>query len=1126
MKMWIGCLLCVSVLARAQFPEPVTPPNIVIILADDLGYNDVGAYTHGDGTSLASYTNSSYHPLPGPNKAATLTPRIDSLATDGLKFTNYYASAAQCSPARAALLTGTYPYRNGIPNVLIPNSNDPSRARGLHENERTLPELLKERGYATAAVGKWHLGDTLQFLPTRHGFDSWFGIPYSNDMWPFNTGRGSWPKLYLYENDGTTDYTTATGGQILGEITTDAEQSYLLEAMTEKALAFIDAEKDRPFFLYFSPHAVHVPCFPHPDFRGDTVSWYYDQVKELDHRVGQIIDRLETHGLTDNTIVIFSSDNGPWLNRNRPSDAEQAVGSAYPLWGRKSSVWEGGPRVPFLVKWPAEIPAGEVRDQIAQHIDLLPTLVKLAGGEVPVEPVIDGGDLWPVWKEDGASPSDEFYYFMSTTLYAVRKGDWKYYSTSGSGADAGTLVNLDTDIQEQSDVSGANGAKVSELSGLRTTFWNEINANNRPAGIHSSQGIVVETATVPVNEGGSGSLRIRLIENPVTTRAVTVARVSGDTDVTVSGSGQVTFTPSNWNSWQTVTLLGAEDGDTLHGSATLHITGSWLPLREVYAREVDNDTVPEVGAIFVWPRDGHAMLPDEAHGLIVQGAALINTVENPEGSTYQWSQVSGAPVIFEKAADAESGVRFPSPGTYVLRLTTGYPNVTSSSQDVEVTVGGVAGGEVERALSDLDPPGVGLFGPTGVSNYYALNDSAWHEESNAANNNGANTTANLREVLQDESNDTVPLTAQGTHWLNLAPDATYTTPAVYQSLGLWNTGDGTSFRIRFDVGERSNVTFGAVKIQVIKTDSGFTGNDGTLLSSAPGVQLLAETATIQEGSAGWTTVSGGRVMTGREETVTLVGISDGDKLWIRIQATGSGTQSLVDGVTVHALPENVSPVIDPIADVTVGYAVGDPQLTAVVTDDGIPSGIVNTQWQVVSTPVYAGVTVSDAGQLTSSFSLSVPGNYTIRLIADDTWVKVYRDVTITRLHQTLAEWAGAEGLPVDQRGPDGNSDGDPFVNLVEFALGLDPHAAEGLASGKANLVSAGGLKLEVDVPRDRNPSIRLTSRSELSGEEAWEDTGVLPTKTIVDATRTRWSFSISEPVLNKERIFYRLEMLP
>lgn len=1115
-----------AIAAHAEpFPMPPKPPNIVIILTDDLGYNDLGAYSSENGTHPPPYNPGSYQPLPGPNQASGLTPRIDSLASQGIKMTSFYASASQCSPARASLLTGCYGFRVGIPDVLQPYSKNPGVAKGFHADELTLPELLKARGYATGAIGKWHLGDLIQYLPTRHGFDSWFGIPYSHDMWPQNSNFGPWPDLPLFEDEAPVNYTTASGGIITSPISTTSEQQYLLEAITEKALSFIETHQSEPFFLYFAPHAPHVPCWPHPDFiNGSGVSYYYDVVMELDFRVGQILDKLEALGLTNDTLIIFTSDNGPWLLRPNPNHLEQSTGSAYPLWGSKSTSWEGGHRIPFLARYPGHIPAGSVSDAIGEHTDLLPTIINLVGGEVPTERTLDGGDLWPVLSgQPGAvSPDDTTYYFKSNTLYGVRQGDWKYWSNSGNGANAGDFFNLVNDVQEQVNVTSQPNQE-NALASLRSTFWSEVNANKRPAGAASTQGLVLSATRLSVNEGDTATFRVQLAANPGGALTVAVVHRSGDSDLAVSGGSNLLFTSANWNSPQIVTIAAFEDADMVPGTGVIQLSAAGVPSRQVYATEVDNDAVPGVEPGLIWPKVAYATLPDAAHGLIADGTATINSIPNPTGTTYTWTQVSGSPAIFDSPFAKTTGVTFPAVGDYVLRLTTGYPSAVSLSTDFQVRVdpagatppSGSGPVETERVPYPLEPPGAGSFG-SGFTNYRAIVN--WYERYGEANNADINNTASGREVLQDEANASVPAATEGAYWVNLAPDSTYTNPSIYQSLGTWSTGDDTSYEVSFDLGDRDGSTFGNLTVQLIYTDSGFTPNDGTSLTTAAGFSVADSTATYTDSHFSG---SGNRTLTGLTDTLILSGVTNGQQVWIRVTASGNGTQSLIDNLRATSEEPatlNVAPVINPGASQATAYSVNAIPLGGAVTDDGLSGGSVTTEWTQANGPGTA--TFVDPASPASSVSFDYPGSYTLRLIADDGQIRAFRETIATLAPLTFAEWAAAESLPAGQNGRADNPDGDPWSNQLEFAFGLDPMTAnkEGRPWTYTVIDTASPQTISFLVPRNRRPSIQLLKSSDLND---WTASGILPSIIPVDRDWSQWTFEfVPEP--EWKRIFLRL----
>jgi arylsulfatase A len=414
------------------------PPNFVIVFADDLGYADVGCF------GATGYR----------------TPNLDRMAREGVRFTNFYAAQAVCSASRAALLTGCYPNRIGVSGALFPNA-----PVGLNPDETTLAELLKARGYATAVYGKWHLGDNLKFLPVRHGFDEYFGIPYSNDMWPGNPNfkPGTFPPLPLIEGD-----------KVIAE---NPDQSQLTTSITERAVGFIERNKDKPFFLYVPHPMPHVPLFVSDKFKGKTARGLYgDVIEEIDWSVGQILAALKRHKLDDNTLVIFTSDNGPWWEYGDHS------GLKGPLRGSKGTAFEGGQRVPFIARWPKRIPAAGVRHEPTMTIDLLPTLAKLAGAEVPPGRVIDGRDIWPLLagNKGARGPHDALYFYWLGELHAVRAGRWKLHlphpyrdvpeqGRGGVGARPRegriglSLFDLENDIGETANVAGERPDVVKKL---------------------------------------------------------------------------------------------------------------------------------------------------------------------------------------------------------------------------------------------------------------------------------------------------------------------------------------------------------------------------------------------------------------------------------------------------------------------------------------------------------------------------------------------------------------------------------------------------------------------------------------------------------------------------------------
>nr|WP_293303335.1 sulfatase [Allomuricauda sp.] len=370
---------------KAPVQEEERSPNIVLIFTDDQGYQDVGVFG-------------------SPN---IKTPNLDQMAADGVKMTHYYAAQAVCSASRAGILTGCYPNRIGIHNALGPDNT-----HGINETETTLAEMLKEKGYATAIYGKWHLGHHKKFLPTRHGFDEWFGIPYSNDMWPYHPQQGpifNFPDLPLYENETVID--------------TLVEQSQLTTQITERSVDFIKRNKDKPFFLYVPHPQPHVPLFVSDKFKGKSERGLYgDVIMEIDWSVGQIIQALKDNGLEEDTMVIFTSDNGPWLSYGNHA------GSALPLREGKGTAWEGGQREPFIMKYPKKLKPGRTVDIPMMAIDILPTIAHVTESKLP-EQVIDGKNAWSILMGERTEPVQDayFFYYRVNEMFGVRYGKWKMY---------------------------------------------------------------------------------------------------------------------------------------------------------------------------------------------------------------------------------------------------------------------------------------------------------------------------------------------------------------------------------------------------------------------------------------------------------------------------------------------------------------------------------------------------------------------------------------------------------------------------------------------------------------------------------------------------------------------------
>ncbi|MBA4147904.1 MAG: sulfatase [Verrucomicrobia bacterium] len=380
----------------------VRPPNIVIIFADDLGYGDLECYGH----------------------PSIKTPHLDRMAAEGMRFTDFYVAACVCTPSRAALLTGRLPIRNGMAggqgrHVLYPNSPG-----GLPLEEVTIAEALKTKGYATACIGKWHLGRPKEFLPPAHGFDYFFGIPFSNDMEP----EGKLPRNAsgLTEPDPKWWNVSLINGKEVIEKPTD--QATLTKRYTEEAIRFIRENKKKPFFLYLPHTFPHVPLFASRDFYGKSARGIYgDTVEELDWSTGQILQALQKEKLDKNTLVVFTSDNGPWLVKDLTG------GSGGLLRDGKGGTWEGGMRVPAIAWWPGKIKAGTVNRELAGTMDLFSTALSLAGVEEPKDRIMDGVDMTPMLLGKGASKRDMHFFYYGDELYAIRKGQFKAHFVTHDG---------------------------------------------------------------------------------------------------------------------------------------------------------------------------------------------------------------------------------------------------------------------------------------------------------------------------------------------------------------------------------------------------------------------------------------------------------------------------------------------------------------------------------------------------------------------------------------------------------------------------------------------------------------------------------------------------------------------
>ena len=442
-------------------------PNVVIMFMDDMGYADIGPF------GAKGYP----------------TPHLDRMAKEGRKFTDFYVTQAVCSASRAGLLTGCYNVRVGIMGALGPKSNI-----GINPDEVTIAEICKQKGYATACYGKWHLGHLKEFLPMQHGFDEYFGLPYSNDMWPYHPGvlhlpmeerLKRWPDLPLMD-----------GNKVINPKVTGKDQEKLTTQYTERAVSFIEKNKDRPFFVYVPHSMVHVPLYVSDKFKGKSGAGLFgDVMMEVDWSVGQIMKTLRKYKLEKDTLFVFTSDNGPWLNYG------DHAGSAAPLREGKGTMFDGGCREPTLAWWPGTIPPDSVCKEPAMTIDLLPTIAGLIGAKLPAHR-IDGKNVWPLFTDDEAkSPHEAYYFYYGNQLQAVRQGKWKLHFPHGyrtmAGKPGGTggiptrysqakiglsLFDLEKDVGESKDLSESHPEVVKRLSALGKAFDADLSKNRRPPG--------------------------------------------------------------------------------------------------------------------------------------------------------------------------------------------------------------------------------------------------------------------------------------------------------------------------------------------------------------------------------------------------------------------------------------------------------------------------------------------------------------------------------------------------------------------------------------------------------------------------------------------------------------------
>lgn len=454
MLRYLCCIIIGLCSVKKSFSKP---PNFIVIFTDDQGFEDLGCF----------------------GSPKIKTPHLDQLAADGRKFTSFYSANSVCSPSRASLMTGCYPVRVSIPGVLFPRHDI-----GLNPDEITIADLLKTKSYATACIGKWHIGHKPKFLPTSQGFDSYYGIPYSNDMtidpeaklaeninlregFTLDRIRNEKPKknlVPLMRNEEVIEY--------------PCDQTTLTKRYTEEAVKFIEENKKRPFFLYL-PHTMpHIPLFASENFKGKSERGPYgDTIEEIDWSVGEIMKALRKNNLDENTLVVYTSDNGPWKLKDGRG------GSANPLRGYKFQTYEGGMRVPCIMHWKGKIPPGSSCDEIAATIDLLPTIAGLSGVELPNDRTIDGKNIWPLisGKEGAKTPHEIYFFYKGKSLESARQGKWKL-RRSGKKSQSIELYDLASDISESNNLAQENEALINEIIQKMNSFDEKLKNAQRPAG--------------------------------------------------------------------------------------------------------------------------------------------------------------------------------------------------------------------------------------------------------------------------------------------------------------------------------------------------------------------------------------------------------------------------------------------------------------------------------------------------------------------------------------------------------------------------------------------------------------------------------------------------------------------
>jgi arylsulfatase A-like enzyme len=1150
--------LAVLCLTSCSLAQDAPRPNVIFILMDDFGYNDLGIQTFPNRTDF--YPNSGPAPaqtvganMPQPNLAHQLTPQIDSLASDGMRFTSFYANPS-CTAARGCLMTGRYRSRLNIQGVFFPNSTN-----GLNTKEVTLPELLRERGYATGMIGKWHLGYNptrklpFQMMPTRHGFEEFHGLPYSNDMTP----------LPLVEGENIVE----------ADVTSAASQAKLTWKYTEFALDFISrkAAKNRPFFLYMAHSMSHRPCWPSdqeftnadgttwPVFEGTSgISNYYDVVKEVDHSVGRILSRLDTLGIAGNTLVIFTSDNGPWKMSNLDL-AENSMGSAYPLRDFKQSTLEGGVRVPFIARWPGHIDQGVVSDQVAGVVDMLPTLVGLAGGSSPSDRTTDGIDIWPILS--GQSLGIVRTYAIDENSGSIppvlRKGDWKIRS--------GALYNLANDVQEKTDESGnsQHAAVMADLQTELAAVQGSISGDNQPLGSYTNYEVELATDYVPFAEGGTATFAVRLSHNPGSTATVRVARFSGDATLSVASDAVLSFKPSNWATWQTVTL--SDVADEIPGAATFRVTiDGQSPVREVFAIAADDAAVAVEGAL-VWPKTATATLDSSAVKMVAEGTVLLNASVDPAGSLYAWTKLSGpGSVTFTDAAAAKTGVSFGQNGDYILRFTADHPmGIAFDPVDFAVQAGSgsttqaykhapllaydsAADSNGNSTWENLQSPGTRDWSlESGISRtavdpapQLSFIDAAWTFSGGAIPAGGSS----LHLDSYSNANASIEL------WFKPASLPTATQQVLWETggdIGASLTLNGNVLSFAVDDGG-SDVPNGAVASAMLAPApqrDGFVHCVGVIDLANDTIRLyvgglLKDTRTIASVSD-WcgNSHSGLGTITQNDgsETTDTAHLGGNDQLvgsfspfvgeiahllFYDRALTAAEVTDLVTGPAAVTLA-NAGPSVSAGSDQSVSYSLG-ASLGGTASDDGLPSSSLSTQWTLFDGPGTPLITVPTSLNTQTAFDL--PGIYQLWLEADDSEVKVYDDIEITVASLTYNEWITGFSFESGEDALLANPDGDEMKNVLEWALGKDPLKADRpeIEFSHSMLPETGKHRLTMafDVPRNRAPAITFHESANLI---SWSQVLTpLPGILTLSPSKERWSMSVEIPD-TEPRWFLRMD---